>query len=129
MNDLIMNNGDCLSELKGKSAAHITHFLKNKGGKNGTMADGVINMIIDFLEEKEREIKLAKRNYGVGGFVAGTIIIGGIWAYSYKKNEKKHQDECEEMAKKFERELAQIKAEFKNENLQSESGIDEKGEN
>lgn len=103
METMIMN---MLMQLRGKSADYITKFLKEWGGENGTMADGVINIVQMIIEEnRERVIKV-----GVGCFAMGAVgtasVIGGIHLYSKHKEKKHCREKMEQVAEILRQEAA-----------------------
>ncbi|GAB5081771.1 hypothetical protein Osc1_09440 [Hominimerdicola sp. 21CYCFAH17_S] len=90
-----------LSHLKGKSADHVTRFLKRCGGGNeSTMVDGLIKIVRMLDEDKVHCVKNAR----VGGITIGVIctaIIGGS-AYLIHK----HREKCQ--SRKKMQEVAEI---------------------
>lgn len=89
-----MNNStaflmEYLTLLKGKSADHITRFLKKcGGGEDGTMIDGLINIVEMLNADKIANVKNAR----IGGIAIGAIvmvIIGGGINLCIKHMEKK----------------------------------------
>lgn len=93
MGDLTLLRESIL-RLDGKPASHVTNALKNTGGKNGTMIDGLL-AIVDYCDGKIQDTKFT---YGVGGALCGagavTALGGGI--YVYKMWQKRNLLEREE---------------------------------
>lgn len=96
-----------LSHLKGKSADHITRFLKRCGdGEDSTMVDGLIN-IIGMLDADNA---CSIRNARVGGIaigVIGTIVIGSGAYLIHKRREKcQNRKKIQEVAEILKQEVA-----------------------
>lgn len=107
MNNVAMLIMDDLSHLKGKSADHITHFLKRcGGGEDSTMVDGLIN-IIGMLDEDRM---CSVRNSMVGGISIGVIsttVIGGSAYLIHKHREKcQNRKKIQEVAEILKQEVA-----------------------
>lgn len=99
-----------LLQLKGKPADHVTHALKIiDGGEDGSMIGGLIKIFDRFIEDKRTSVAAAKRNYGIGGYLIGTVVtgisVGGIWLYSNHKEKKQHDKESKNIGKVFENEV------------------------
>jgi len=99
-----------LLQLKGKPADHVTHALKTiDGGEDGSMIGGLIKIVDRFIEDKRRSVATAKKDYGIGGCLIGTVVtgitFGGIWLYSNHKEKKQHDKECMGIVKVFKDEV------------------------
>lgn len=83
-----------LLSLKGKSADHVTHFLKEcGGGEDSTMVDGLINIVDMLHADKLYSVKNAQINGIVIGIIISTIFGGSaylIYKY-YEKNQSRKQ--------------------------------------
>ena len=86
MNYMSLQLKDSLNQLKGKGANHITHYLKNLGGKDGSMISGIEKMIdtineenralmIKVLDKMSATINRENRELIIKGVVAGSVII------------------------------------------------------
>ena len=100
-----------LMQLRGKSAKYVTNFLKNSGdGENGTMVDGLINMVDVLKADKDQNVSQAKISYGVGGFGIGVIATSlfgsAIWFHSKYKSRKQCQEESQSVVKMLKQEVA-----------------------
>lgn len=110
MSDLAANITNSLLQLRGKPADHMTHTLKMLGGgENGTMVDGMLRIVSALDNDKKMSVEEAKRNYGIGGVLIGTVvsgIIGGcVWLYSNRKKKKEYQEECKKIEQIFDNEV------------------------
>ena len=82
-------------KLDGKPASCLTNALKNAGGKEGSMVDGLI-AIVDFCDDKIQETKLT---YGVGGVLIGA---GAVYVYKSHQARKLRKKQEKELIKCFE---------------------------
>lgn len=107
MNDIEMILKENLKQLRGKSADHITNFLKNcGGGENGTMVDGIINMLDMLNEDKLHSVKQAKM-HGIAIGVTGTSIIGGgIYLYIKYRDKKQCREKMQEVVEILKQEVS-----------------------
>lgn len=110
MSDLAANIANDLLQLKGKSADRQTHALKMLGGgEEGSMIDGVLQIISVMDDDKQLCVKEAKRNYFIGGALAGIILIGliggGVWFYSKRQKNKRHDEECKKIKETLDNEV------------------------
>ena len=96
-----------LKQLRGKSADHITNFLKNcGGGEKGTMVDGIINMLDMLNEDKFHSVKQAKM-HGIAIGAAGASIIGGsIYLYTKYRDKKRCREKMQEVVEILKQEVA-----------------------
>lgn len=103
MNDFGENVKDYLLQFKAMPANHFTHALKQiSGSENGTMVDGVIEIIDRLISDRERSTTTA---FFVGSI--GTALVGSVfWIYSKHREKKKHEEECQKIIKTFENEIA-----------------------
>lgn len=96
-----------LSHLKGKSADHVTRFLKRcGGGEDSTMVDGLINIVGMLDADKTYSVRNAKVD-GIAIGVIGSAIIGG-GAYLLHKHLEKCQNrkKMQEVAEILKQEVA-----------------------
>ncbi|MEG1615149.1 MAG: hypothetical protein RR343_06670 [Oscillospiraceae bacterium] len=98
MGNLTEKVKDNLVQLKGKPANHVTHMLKRmSGSEDGTMADGLMNLMAALVKDKQDSVSSTKKTYGVGGLAVGTIfttaIAVGIYVYNKRKKKKDLQIE------------------------------------
>ena len=96
-----------LFHLKGKSADHITRFLKRcGGGEDSTMVDGLINIVGMLDADKTYSV----RNARIGGIAIGAIgtIVIGSGAYLIHKHREKCQSrkKIQEVAEILKQEVA-----------------------
>lgn len=97
-----------LSSLKGKSADHITRFLKKcGGGEDSTMADGLIKIVEILNEDKKYGVrKAAVSNFVLGGAIC-TVITGVSACLIYKHHEKcQSRQKMQEVAEILKQEVA-----------------------
>lgn len=110
MSDLATNITNSLLQLRGKPADNMTHALKILGGgENGSMVDGALRIVNALDNDKKISVKKAKRNYGVGGVLIGTMVTGivggGVWLYSKRKKNKEHEEECKKIEQTLDNEV------------------------
>ena len=106
MKDIEMVLKDNLNQLKGKSADHTTYFLKNcGGGENGTMIDGIINMIDMMNRDKLHSVKKAKMDGMVIGIVGTSIIRAGIYLYSKYRDKMQCREKIQEVVEILKQEV------------------------
>lgn len=107
MSDLATNITSNLLQLRGKSANHTTHALKMLGGgENGSMVDGVLRIVSALENDKKINVREAKRNYGIGGVLTGTVSGFLIALFlSKRKKKKEHQTECKRIEQTLDNEV------------------------
>ncbi|MBQ3601111.1 MAG: hypothetical protein II992_07940 [Lachnospiraceae bacterium] len=107
MKDIEMVLKNNLNQLRGKSADHTTNFLKNcGGGENGTMIDGIINMIDMMNRDKLHSVKKAKMDGMVIGIVGTSIIGAGIYLYSKYRDKMQCREKMQEVVEILKQEVA-----------------------
>lgn len=99
MGNLAENIKGYLVQLNGKSADHVTHALKRMSGSDdGSMVDGLMKLVDALVKDKQDGVLKTKKNYGAGGFAAGTVltglIAGGVYIYNKKKMKKEEKLEA-----------------------------------
>lgn len=110
MNDFGENLKDYLLQFKAMPANHFTHALKQiSGSGDGTMVDGVIEIVDRLISDKERSATTA---FFAGSI--GTALVGSVfWIHSKHREKKKHEEECQKIIKAFENEIALEKSDTK----------------
>lgn len=108
MNSVTTTLIEDLSLLKGKSADHITHFLKRcGGGEDSTMVDGLINIVDKLETDKMYCVKYARINGIVIGVIVTTVAAGGSAYLIHKHREKRqNQKKIQEVAEILKQEVA-----------------------
>lgn len=107
MKDIEMVLKNNLNQLRGKFADHTTNFLKNcGGGENGTMIDGIINMIDMMNRDKLHSVKKAKMDGMVIGIVGTSIIGAGIYLYSKYRDKMQCREKMQEVVEILKQEVA-----------------------
>lgn len=107
MNDFGENVKDYLLQCKAMPANHFTHALKQiSGSEDGTMVDGVIEIVDRLISDKKRSETTAFFTGCITGCI-GTAVVGSIFLiHSKHKEKKKHEEECKKIIKTFENEVA-----------------------
>ncbi len=104
MEDLIL--------LKGKSADHVTSFLKRcGGGEDGTMIDGLINIVGMLNTDKAISVKNARLGGVAMGAIGTAIIGGGITLYIRHREKKQCREKMQEITEILKQEVALSDAE------------------
>lgn len=103
MNDFGKNVKGYLLQFRAMPANHFTHALKQiSGSEDGTMVDGVIEIVDRLISDKKRSETTA---FFVGSI--GTAVVGSIfWIHSKHREKKKYEEECQKIIKTFENEIA-----------------------
>lgn len=103
MNDFGENVKVYLLQFKAMPANHFTHALKLiSGSEDGTMVDGVIEIVDRLISDKKRSETTA---FFVGSL--GTAVVGSIfWIHSKYREKKKYEEGCKKIIKTFENEIA-----------------------
>lgn len=130
MGNLSENIKGDLVQLNGKSADHVTHALKKmSGSEDGTMVDGLMNLVDAFIEDKRDSVSSTKKIYGTGGFVAGIVltglIVGGVYVYDKRKKKKEMQIEADRLQQIMDDEVELANVEKANSDKQVESNEEE----
>lgn len=103
MNDFGENVRGYLLQFKAMPANNFTHALKQiSSSEDGTMVDGVIEIIDRLISDKKRSETTALFTGCIGTAVVGSIF----WIHSKHKEKKKHEEECQKIIKSFENEIA-----------------------
>ena len=135
MNNTEIKIKNHLDQLKGKPADYVTRAFKEYSGtKDGTMVDGIINMIDELVADKKLSVEDARIKCGVGCFVGGTVmtaVLGGVvWLHSKREVKKEHQVKQAELVEILEKEVVRAKQgevidDIAETNVQSESDQEE----
>lgn len=87
MNNLETRLVNSIQQLKGKSGKYFTSAMKKwGGGEEGSMVDGLLNIVNMMIEDKRLKVNQTKITYGVGGAAA----VGLIWLYTNHKERKRN---------------------------------------
>lgn len=94
MNDRTIILMEDLVSLKGKPADQVTHYLKQRSGKeDGTMIDGLIK-IVDMLQTNIKDAQRSGLRSGIaiGVVISSAAIVGGYLVYRhYEKTQSRKQ--------------------------------------
>lgn len=93
---------DYLLQFKGLPANHLTHALRLMSDKeDGTMVDGIIAMIDRLINNR----KISVITSFLTGSVGTALVFGALGIYFKRKENKKHEEECQKIIKAFENEI------------------------
>ncbi len=107
MKDIVTTIIESLEQLRGKSGPQITNALKRiGGGEDGSMVDGLIQIVSMLNEDKVQCVKNARVSGIVIGAVGTASVIGGIHLYSKHKEKKQCREKMEQVAEILRQEAA-----------------------
>ena len=114
MNNLETRLVSAIQQLKGKSGKYFTSTMKKwGGGEEGSMVDGLLNIVNLMSEDKRLKVNQTRVTYGVGGLIGGAAAIGIGWWYTNHKERVRHNQNCNKMVEIVETEVEAAKSEEK----------------
>lgn len=100
---------DYLLQIKGLPANHLTHALKLMSDKeDGTMVDGIIAIIDRLISNQNISVTTAF----LTGSIGAALVVSALGIYFKRKENKKHEEECQKIIKTFENEIVLAKTDI-----------------